>query len=132
MKKNILLLGFMIVIAAVYSSSYAAEIDENACREEIVEVASYLGENLIKESIGTTKFEDLNLSVTDVNNLNSVEQEEIYEKLKSLELIATGYYESLTSEIQTMNAYYFFFADKIEAIRALQVELRAACLPTLK
>lgn len=133
MKKNILLLSFMMLIAALFTSSYASEFDQSACRERVVEAAAYFKVTLDKDTFGTATFESLNVTAEIVNNMSSVEQKEIYDKIKPLEIYALDYQEALRKELNAIldfayrNNAFVYFVDTIEDIQKLKSNLEEAC-----
>lgn len=123
----------MVIIATAFSSSYAAESDEDACRENVVQAAAYFKVTLEKETLGTTSFESLNLTAEELNNLDSKAQKEIYDKLKPLELYAIEYQENLRRELGAILDYAYRFnlgyllLDEIKLIQSLKDNLELAC-----
>lgn len=118
MKKILLVL----VIISQTALAYAAN-----CRDAIVEAQASLGNQIERNSFSSSTFLDFNISVEEFNLLEPSEQEEIYAKIRPIEVMIEKSIDELNQKIQYVSGsfYEMMMLDELTAWRTSRDELRS-------
>ena len=83
----------LILLGLMTSTSLFAQ--NKSCRDAVIDAKARLGDTLATDSFSSRNFESYNITATEFNEMNSVEQSQIYMQIKPLavmvdEVIATS------------------------------------------
>ena len=114
----------LIMLAIIMSGNVFAE--SNECRELIVKAQKSLGNEIETDSFSTTRFEDLNISISEFNAMDSEVQSDIYMQVKPLSVMVEETISDLNKTIQyyAESFYAFFMIDELEEMRSVRDSLR--------
>ena len=115
-------LVFLILISQV-QSVFAT----SSCRDAVVEAYGSLGKKIDKNSFSDSNFSEFNISVEEFNLLSSEEQEEIYMRVKPIEIMVEETISDLNKQINRIagSFYEFFMINELEDWRSKRDLLRS-------
>jgi hypothetical protein len=116
------ILVFLILLSQI-QTVFAA----TSCRDAVVEAYGSLGKEIERNSFSSTTYSELNISVQDFNLLPSEEQEEIYMKIKPIEVMVEEAISELNKKISRIagSFYEFFMIDELQDWRSKRDSLRS-------
>jgi hypothetical protein len=115
-------LVFLILISQV-QSVFAA----SSCRDAVVEAYRSLGKKIEKDSFSDSNFSEFNITVEEFNSLSSEEQEEIYLRVKPIEIMVEETISDLNKQISRIagSFYEFFMINELDDWRSKRDLLRS-------
>jgi hypothetical protein len=107
----------LILLGLMASTSLFAQ--NQSCRTAVVDAKARLGEALAADSFSSRDFETYNITVTEFNAMNSVEQAEIYMQLKPLSVMVEEVVALLNRYIEHYkdSPYTLMYADLLQELR---------------
>lgn len=100
------------------------------CRDAIVEGHEALGKKIDRNSFSNSTFSDFNMSVDQFNVLSSEEQEEIYSKIRPIEVMVEQTISDLNRKIDRIAGtfYEIFMGEELELWRDKRDQLRSCSI----
>lgn len=127
MQKQFIILTILVLIASLSPSANAEVSDSMDCRSAVLEAYRSLKEKINPLVFSSTTFEELGITVEEFNNLSSAEQNEIYTRVKPIEVMVQETIIKINNYISRYvgSMYELYLADELETWRVSRDNLRS-------
>ena len=124
----------LLTINAVAQTHPKEESDKNdsiSCRSAVVLAYASFGEKISEDDFSSSTFDELNITVEQFNILSSTEQDEIYKKVKPIEVMVQETIDTLNRYVNRYvgTFYEMYMLDELESWRSSRDGLRG-CVKT--
>lgn len=116
----------LAMITLMSTNLFAEETAKNDCRSLIVAAYKSIGQEIEANSFSNTTYEELNISPEEFNAMSSAEQEEIYNQIKPIQMVANDTANLINRYIEKYSSPFYsrYMADELMNWRSLKDQLR--------